>query len=117
MRDITELSASGPWAATASRSVGLEMYSVASQSSWPSVSASTTRAVNLLAHLAGRAHLTAESGAELRVFGQVGFDHLHRYPLAVWPLAEVHAAEAAIAKNAEQLERADVGRIPRLKPL
>ena len=56
--------------------------------------------------------LAAESGAELGIFGQVGLDHLHRYPLAVWPLAEVHPAEAAIAKHAEQLERADIGRIP-----
>ena len=71
----------------------------------------------LAVHLPGRADLAAESGAELGIFGQVGLDHLHRDPLAVLRLAEIHPAEAAVAEHAEQLERADAGRIPRLQPL
>ena len=71
----------------------------------------------LAADFPRRVHLAAEPGAELGIFGQVGLDHLHRDPLAVRPLAEVHPAEAAVSEHAEQLERADVGRIPRLQRL
>src|ERR1700722_4177850 len=86
-RARTELSASGPVSATASRSVGPEMYSVASQSSSLSVSASTTRAVNLpptfLAALTSRPNRARNSGSSARS-GLITFTAT-RWPSGPWP--------------------------------